>query len=63
MFTSSRRPLNNKVDGVPIEELTGELRSLARLSRKCGAEAKASLKRAQVRKRRPETTVIYPCPG
>ena len=34
------------VDGVPIEELTGELLQLARLSGKRGAEAKASLNRA-----------------
>ena len=33
-------------DGVPIEEWTGELQYLARLSGKHGAEAKASLNRA-----------------
>ena len=33
-------------DGVPFVEWTGELRSYARLSWRDGAEAKASLKRA-----------------
>ena len=33
-------------DGVPFAEWAGELRYSARLSRICGAEAKASLNRA-----------------
>jgi hypothetical protein len=42
-------------DGVPFAEWTGELLYRARLSWKDGAEAKASLKRAKVCCRRPET--------
>jgi hypothetical protein len=43
--TSSQSPLRG--DGVPFVEWTGELQSHARLSRKDGAAAKASLKRAK----------------
>ncbi len=45
MPTRSQRAL--KPDGVPIEEGTGELCYRARLSRRYGAEAKASLNRAE----------------
>ena len=45
MPTRSQRAL--KPDGVPIEEGTGELCYHARLSGRHGAEAKASLKRAE----------------
>ena len=45
MPTKSQRAL--KPDGVPIEEGTGELCYHARLSGRHGAEAKASLKRAE----------------
>ena len=44
MPTSSQSPLMG--DGVPFVEWTGELRFHARLSRKDGAAAKASLNRA-----------------
>ena len=53
MLTRSQSPL--KGDGVPFVEWTGELPYRARLSRRYGAEAKASLKRARVRCGRPET--------
>ena len=53
MPTRSQSPL--KGDGVPFVEWTGELLYGARLSRICGAEAKASLKRARVACSRPET--------
>lgn len=43
-------------DGVPIAEWTGELRSYARLSGRHGAEAKASLNRAN------EYAVVDPKP-
>ena len=55
MLTKSQRPL--KADGVPIEEWTGELYYHARLSRRYGAEAKASLNRAN------EYDDIDPKPG
>ena len=55
MLTNSQRPL--KADGVPIEELTGELYYHARLSRRYGAVAKASLNRAN------EYDDIDPKPG
>ena len=41
-------------DGVPFVEWTGELRSTARLKRRAGAVAKASLNRAN------ESTVVDP---
>ena len=42
-------------DGVPFAEWTGELLYYERLSWRDGAEAKASLNRAKVWWRRPET--------
>ena len=53
MPTRSQRAL--KPDDVPIEEWDGEICYRARLSRRYGAEAKASLNRALVRWHRPET--------
>lgn len=53
MLTTSQSPLMG--DGVPFVEWTGELPCRARLSRKYGAVAKASLNRAIVRRGRPET--------
>ena len=53
MLTRSQSPL--KGDGVPFVEWAGELWYAARLSRRYGAEAKASLNRAKVACRRPET--------
>ena len=53
MLTKSQRTLMS--DDVPIEEWAGELWTHARLSRRSGAEAKASLKRATVCVCRPET--------
>ena len=44
-------------DGVPFAEWTGELRFHARLSRRYGAAAKASLNRAH------EYVVVDPKPG
>ena len=53
MLTTSQSPFRG--DGVPFVESTGELPCLARLRRKDGAVAKASLNRAIVRRGRPET--------
>ena len=47
MPTSSQSPDANRDNGVPVEELSGELIDVAWLSNgSYGAEAKASLKRA-----------------